>query len=450
MKRVIKINFIMFLILVICSLNCISVFAEELVDSNNNQNEEQIKEQQNEENDENGEEQKENDEEQEETELDSLKNKKNEIDDNLSSTYMQLGIVQSQMSEALYEIEKLTLQIIQKQEEIENIEREEEKVLASIDAVEKALTEAQEKYDTQKKQLDLRLVATYEMGPTTYLDMLLKSKSLSDFLSNYYRISEIAKVDQTLIESFCDISKKVKSLSITLNTNKKILEQSREANEEAKIVLENLKIIQDEKIQELSSEDIAIHEQIEAYQSELESVEAEIRLLSLSCVGADYVGGVMAWPVPGYTRITSSYGMRTHPITGIFKLHTGTDIGAPFGADFIAANDGIVVKAGYNGAYGNMVILDHGGGVQTLYAHGSEILVEEGQVVTSGTPVLKVGATGYATGPHAHFEVRINGNPVEPLDYITSYGAKVDENNSSNNHDNIDIYQTEEKKENEE
>lgn len=438
MKKVIKINFIVFLILVICSLNCISVFAEETIE--NQEIEEQIEEISEEE----------AQEETEETKLDSLKNKKNELDETLSSTYMQLGIVQSQMSEALYEIEQLNLQIIQKQEEIDTLEREEEKVLSFIETVEAALNEAQEKYDIQKKQLDERLVAMYEMGPTTYLDMLLKSKSLSDFLSNYYRISEIAKVDQNLMESFCEISKRVKSLSVTLNTNKKILEQSRVACEESKIVLENLKIIQDGKVQTLSAEDIAIHEVIEAYQAELESIESEIRLLSLAYVGAEYVGGVMAWPVPGYTRITSPYGMRTHPITGIFKLHTGTDIGAPYGADFIAANDGIVVKAGYNGAYGNMVILDHGGGIQTLYAHGSEILVQEGDVVTSGTPVLKVGATGYATGPHAHFEVRINGSPVEPLDYITSYGAKVDEENSNNNHDNIDIYQTEEEKENEE
>ena len=131
----------------------------------------------------------------------------------------------------------------------------------------------------------------------------------------------------------------------------------------------------------------------------------------------------MAWPVPGYTTITSQYGMRTHPITGVYKLHTGTDISAPIGATFVAANDGIVVKAEYNTAYGNMVMIDHGGGISTLYAHGSEILVSVGQTVFKGTAVLKVGSTGYSTGPHAHFEVRVNGNPVKPLDYITSYNS---------------------------
>ena len=128
----------------------------------------------------------------------------------------------------------------------------------------------------------------------------------------------------------------------------------------------------------------------------------------------------MAWPVPGYTRISSKYGMRTHPITGVYKLHTGVDISAPMGANFIAANDGIVTKAGYNSAYGNMVIIDHGGGVSTLYAHGSEILVQVGQTVKRGEAVLKVGSTGYSTGPHAHFEVRLNGVVTDPMPYITN------------------------------
>ena len=112
--------------------------------------------------------------------------------------------------------------------------------------------------------------------------------------------------------------------------------------------------------------------------------------------------------------------MRTHPITGVYKLHTGVDVGAPMGANFVAANDGLVTKASYNAAYGNMVIIDHGGGVSTLYAHGSEILVEVGQTVTRNQPVLKVGSTGYSTGAHAHFEVRINGVVTNPMPYITN------------------------------
>lgn len=177
--------------------------------------------------------------------------------------------------------------------------------------------------------------------------------------------------------------------------------------------------------------------QVEEYQKEITAIETEIRLLALANVSVQYVGGTMAWPVPGYTRITSQFGMRTHPITGVYKLHTGVDIGAPMGATFIAANDGLVTYAGWNNAYGNMVIVDHGGGITTLYAHGSEILVHAGDTVLQGTPVLKVGSTGYSTGPHAHFEVRINGEYVQPLDYITSYSNQTTETNAEPSNENI-------------
>ncbi len=191
-----------------------------------------------------------------------------------------------------------------------------------------------------------------------------------------------------------------------------------------------MNIIKNSRLNRLTEEEMLLHQSIEEYQNQIAEIETEIRLLAIANVGEDYVGGSMAWPVPGNTRVTSSFGMRTHPITGVFKLHTGVDIGAPMGANFIAANDGIVTYAGYNRAYGNMVIVDHGGGVTTLYAHGSEILVNVGDVVTQGNPILRVGSTGYSTGPHAHFEVRINGEYVEPLDYITSYSSEVIEKNN--------------------
>ena len=122
--------------------------------------------------------------------------------------------------------------------------------------------------------------------------------------------------------------------------------------------------------------------------------------------------------MPGYTRITSEFGMRLHPILKVYKLHTGIDIGAPMGANFIAASNGVVVKAGENSAYGKMVVIDHGGGITTLYAHGSEILVNVGDEVRRGQAILKVGSSGYSTGPHAHFEVRVNGEYVQPLNFL--------------------------------
>ena len=130
-------------------------------------------------------------------------------------------------------------------------------------------------------------------------------------------------------------------------------------------------------------------------------------------------GGELAWPAPGYTWITSRFGMRLDPIFRIYRMHTGTDIGTPTGASIIAANDGIIVKATYTQGLGNMVMIDHGGGVSTVYGHGSQIMVRVGHEVKRGELVMKAGSTGWSTGPHLHFEVRINGVYVDPLPYIT-------------------------------
>ena len=130
--------------------------------------------------------------------------------------------------------------------------------------------------------------------------------------------------------------------------------------------------------------------------------------------------GKLAWPVPSSGKITSYYGYRIHPIYHVNKLHAGIDIGgAAWGAPFVAAEDGTVILARYYGGYGNCVIIDHGGGISTLYAHGSAIYVSEGQKVTRGQNVLAIGSSGTSTGKHAHFEVRVNGSPVDPLPYIT-------------------------------
>ena len=186
-------------------------------------------------------------------------------------------------------------------------------------------------------------------------------------------------------------------------------------------------------IEKLSDEEKNLQTKIDEINAQYEVVNKQILALAQQGIDTAYIGGELAWPVPGYTRITSKYAMRVHPITGQYKLHTGVDIGAPEGANFIAANDGIVTKAEYNTAYGKMVIIDHGGGISTLYAHGSEILVEVGQNVKRGETVLKVGSTGYSTGPHAHFEVRINGITTDPLPYITTGLIPGEENNIDDN-----------------
>lgn len=360
--------------------------------------------------------------------LDDLQIEKSELENQINSSNEQIQFIENELSVTVAEIAEINQKILDKQMEIETLEAQEEDLLKYLQKAERELEKSNKRFKDQKELLDKRLIALYEIGTASYLDILLSSKNISEFLSNYYLITEITEADTTLLKNVEAEKIYNEKLNETLNIKKQALDESKEKKEQNAILLENMSIIRTNKLQSLTEEEMTLEQEIEEYQKQVAEIETEIRLLAIANVGAEYVGGSMAWPVPGYTRITSPFGMRTHPITGVYKLHTGCDIGAPYGAQFIAANDGVVTYAGENRAYGKMVIIDHGGGVTTLYAHGSNIEVNVGDTVFQGTPVLAVGSTGYSTGPHAHFEVRINGEYVQPLDYITSYSSETKEN----------------------
>lgn len=361
----------------------------------------------------------------------SLQTQRDELQNQLSEANGELEEVQSNLSENLQQVEKLDEKITTAESQLEEQESKITELKQSISDIETELNTVTEKYEKQKKLFEQRLVEIYEAGETQYLDILLKSRSLSDFLSSYYIITELAEIDNDLIT---DLETKMKKI----DTSKQKLEN--EKNELATIIenqtrvsrtLQNTKKMRESFIEKLSEEEKKLQAKIDEMNFQYNEINQQILDLAGQGIDSTYIGGELAWPVPGYTRITSKYEMRVHPITGQYKLHTGVDIGAPQGANFIAANDGIVVKAEKNVAYGNMVIIDHGGGISTLYAHGSEILVSVGQTVKRGETILKVGSTGYSTGPHAHFEVRINGLTTNPLPYITTGLIPGEEENNT-------------------
>lgn len=268
----------------------------------------------------------------------------------------------------------------------------------SVDEIEEKLNVAEEKYQKQKAILEARLVAMYESSDVQYLDVLLSSKNVSEFLSNYFLITELANYDTELLEEMKSKKDEIELAKEKLDNEKEQLATMKENQTKTAKIMENTKTVRENYIAKLSDQEKEIQSKIDEYNARFNEINNEILALALQGLDTQNIGGELAWPVPGYTRISSKYGMRTHPITGVYKLHTGVDISAPMGADFVAANDGIVTKAGYNSAYGNMVIIDHGGGISTLYAHGSEIMVKVGDTVKRGeTVVLKVGSTGYST-----------------------------------------------------
>lgn len=272
------------------------------------------------------------------------------------------------------------------------------------------------KLEVQTKTLHRRIRDIYKNGQVNYLDVLLGAKDFNDFVGRMDILKKILAYDNALIQG-------TKADRETLRKAKEQLEADR-----AKIVeLRKLAAAKREQVAERRQErrgvlNAATYEREtaeRAYRELIETSRQIEQLIKRIQSGEKNIGGstgTMTWPAEG--EITSPFGWRVHPIFGTQRLHTGIDIGADYGDAIRAADGGVVIHADWMGGYGNAVIIDHGNGISTLYAHNSQLLVNEGQTVSKGQTVARCGSTGYSTGPHLHFEVRQNGSPVNPLNYL--------------------------------
>lgn len=351
--------------------------------------------------------------------LNELQDKKNELQNQINESNEQIDQIQIELTENLEQLNNLNERIYGYESEIASLEKNLGNIEKEIEIVTAKLNLIQENYNIQRDVLQNRIVALYEAGDIVYLDVLLSSNTLSEFVTNYYLIGEIAKYDSDLLENIENQKIQIENIKSSLEENKENVKTIKKNKEKTSIALENSKIIRNSYINKLNAQEKETQSKIDEFQAELNSIEAQIVALTTGNIGSDYVGGEFAWPAPGYTTITSKFGMRFHPIFKVNRMHTGTDIGMPTGAYIIAANDGIVIKSMYTTGYGNMVMIDHGGGVSTVYGHGSEIIAQTGQTVKRGDIIMKAGSTGWSTGPHLHFEIRINGTPVDPMPFIT-------------------------------
>lgn len=362
--------------------------------------------------------------------LNELQDKKNELQNQINESNEQIDEIQIELTENLEQLNNLNEKIYGYETEIASLEINLTDIEKEIEVVTEKLRLIQENYDVQREILQNRIVALYESGDILYLDVLLNSKTLSEFITNYYLIGEIAKYDNELLESIENQKIQIENIKVSLEENKENIKEIKKNKEKTSIALENSKIIRNSYINKLSEEEKETQSKIDAFEEDLKKVEAQIVALTVGNIGDDYVGGEFAWPAPGYTTITSNFGMRYHPIFKVYRSHSGTDIGMPTGAYIVSANDGIVTTSIYSNSYGNMIIINHGGGLSTLYAHGSEILVQTGQEVKKGDIIMKAGSTGWSTGPHLHFEVRLNGKCIDPMPFITK---QANENQTEQN-----------------
>ena len=323
-----------------------------------------------------------------------------------------------------------------------------DETLYRIDENETKLVAATEELNEKHAVLEKRVRDIYINGQISYLDVLFGAKDFGDFLTRMDLLKRVMIRDSELVANVLKYQNEIKEVGKQLEADRKIQTELAAKAEEAKDIklekvakqqaiidlMQNDKDVYDQQYDEMMASSAEVQRLIQQKQEERRRKEEEARrqaeMAARKSAGAgnvvvidggeDYTmpsyGGNMIWPISG--PITSEFGWRTHPIFGSARFHSGLDIGGDYGMPIHAAASGVVLEAGWIGGYGNTIMIDHGGGIATLYGHNESLAVSVGQQVSQGEVVAYCGSTGNSTGPHCHFEVRVNGEPVSPWDYL--------------------------------
>ena len=357
----------------------------------------------------------------------SLSEQKEQVEQELQKAQEQLTYVQEELSDSIIELQQMDDKINEYQNTLNEVNTKYQELQKKVEESEKQLKIAQDDYDKKMDLLKKRLVAIYKNGETKYLDVLMNSRSIIDFVSKYFVVQRITEYDSKTIKELEEKKLELEKINNQLESDKAEMKLAKVEAEKQTVVLANTKTVYENHKNSLSESEKQLNSQIETYNKQQQELENLIQYtISGSTYELKYSGGVMIWPTLESSYITSPYGSRLHPIQGVVKNHDGIDIGGSTGDPVYAAADGIIIYSQFNtGGYGNMVMIDHGlnsEGVKivTLYAHGSKLLKNVGDTVKQGDIIMEVGSTGNSTGPHVHFEVRENGTDVDPKNYLSS------------------------------
>ncbi len=362
-----------------------------------------------------------------------IKNKINKEKSNISNTENEKKSVST-------DIENLDAKIQVTSAKISTLESEIVRLNKDIAENQEKLEEAQVNLSENTDALRMRLREMYKRGNVNYLEVILNSKDIEELLRNNEIISSIARADRELIEFIQEQIDTIKETEETLQIDKAKVSASKAAvenerqsyqaavdakNNYMKVLESNLDLYKaefekaqsnwdalDSEIARLQKEITAQKKAEEAAARRATRVHSNITVSSGPRNGQSYT-----WPLPGHYSISSPFGYRVHPILGYSKFHSGVDIPAPSGTPIVAAKSGTVIMSQLMSGYGNVVMVDHGDTV-TVYAHCSALNVGVGESVKAGDVIAFVGSTGLSTGAHLHFEVRVNGSPVNPLGYV--------------------------------
>ena len=343
--------------------------------------------------------------------LDDIKTEKSDLTQQLLALDAELDIVSDEYNAVNADLESTTALLAQTETELAD-----------------AVLQQEAQYEAFREHVRYM----YENGNIGYLEALMNAASFSDFINRMEYVNRIVEYDQNLLQRLADtentIAQKVDEISIQqaeiavlaaqLEVQKVALEESISTKD---ILIR--KLAEDEKVAEQQIKSFADAnaavaasiKKIEAEQAAAARAAASSTKASTTAISYD---GKMKWPVPSSTRVSSGYGPRQSPVGRGWEFHTGIDIPASSGAQIVAADGGTVISAGWMNGYGYTVVLNHGGGVTTLYGHASKLLVSKGQTVSKGQAIALIGSTGWSTGPHLHFQVMENGAHVTPKNYL--------------------------------
>ena len=368
---------------------------------------------------------------QKEAEISKANKEKKELMTDLNNIKEVVKGLQSEKRDLETYVKELDSNLADVEEKIaelkELIAEKEKEILETTKELEEAEKKEEEQYRAKKKRAQF----VYEKGNKYYLELLFTSGSFGEFLNRKSYVEKMSEYDARMLEQYVTNRKLIEVCKKELEADAELLEEAKAKVDEQQKNLEVLISAKEGEINKYAGDikdqqkAIAEYEASIAVQNQvISTLEAALqeqrkKLLEEGKEDLAYDGGMFKWPCPNYTRISDDYGMRMHPILHVEKFHNGIDLAAPSGSPILAAYDGEVIAADYNSSMGNYIMINHGGGLITIYMHASKLYVSKGTMVARGEKIAGVGTTGRSTGNHLHFGVRLNGEYVSPWNYLS-------------------------------